>query len=114
MKKLPYIIGIPFLAVVLVLGGAMLWRLKNQATTVDVVATAPRGSMPNALGSAGGSAPTNPFSALFGQPNLTPTSTIMPTPTPASAAAMNTDVNSVGDDGGAADFNSLNSQASGL
>jgi len=58
MKKLPYIIGIPFIAVVLVLGGAMLWKIKNQASNIDVVNTAPRGTMPNALGNAGGGKPT--------------------------------------------------------
>ena len=93
----------------------MLWRLKNQATNIDVVTTVARGPMPNALGSAGGAKPTNPFSALFGgQQTTSVTVTPIPTPTPASAAAMNTDVNGVGDDGGASDFNSLNSQASGL
>lgn len=110
MKKLPYIIGIPALAVALVLGGAMLWKLKTQ--TVDTVGSVQPMTLPNAVGNAGGGKPTNPFSFLFG--SQAPTVTPIPTPTPASAAAMNTDVNAVGDDGGAADFSNLQSQANGL
>ena len=110
MKKLPYLVGIPFIAVALILGGAMLWRLKNQ--TVDTASSAQPMTLPNSVGSAGGTRPTNPFSFLFTQP--APTVTVIPTPTPASAAALNTEVRAVGDDGGAADFNSLNSQVNGL
>lgn len=110
MKKLPYIIGIPAIAVALVLGGAMVWKLKTQ--TVDTVPLQQQGTLPNSLGNAGGTKPTNPFSFLFGQ--QTATATPIPTPTPATAAAMNADVNAVGDDGGVADFSGLQSQVSGL
>ena len=109
MKKLPYIIGIPAVAVLLVLGGAMLWRLKNQTTEI-VNAPAP-GPLPGAVGNAQGNQPSNPFSFLSGQQA---TATPIPTPTPASAAAMNAELQKVGDDGGAADFTNLQSQTSGL
>jgi hypothetical protein len=106
MKKLPLIMGIPALALALVLGGAMVWRLKTQ--TIDTVATQP-GPLPNSVENAGGTKPTNPFSFLSG-PQVTP----IPTPTPATVAAMNTDLNTIGDDGGTADINSLKSDAGGL
>ena len=109
MKKLPYIIGIPAIAVALVLGGAMLWKLKTQ--TVDTAVSTQPATLPDAVGKASGTKPTNPFSVLFGQKAA---ATPIPTPTPASATAMNADVNAVGDDGGAADFSSLQSQVSGL
>lgn len=109
MKKLPYIIGIPAVAVFLVLGGAMVWRVKNQAT--QVVTTAP-GTLPNNLGNAKGNTPSNAFGGLFGQKAATVTP--IPTPTPASVAVMSADVNAIGDDGGAADFSSLQSTVSGL
>ena len=106
MKKLPIIIGIPALALALVLGGAMVWRLKTQ--TVDTVKTQPT-SVPNSIDQAGGTKPTNPFSFLSGL-QATP----IPSPTPATAAAMNADVSAIGDDGGTADINTLKSDASGL
>ncbi len=99
MKKLPFIIGIPAVAIALVLGGAMLWKLKNQ--TVGTV-----NQLPGAFESSG-TKPSNPFSALFG-------SKVAPTPTPASSADLNKELLTVEDDGGAADINSLKSEASGL
>jgi hypothetical protein len=105
MKKLPFIIGIPLVAVALVLGGAMLWKLKIQTTQP----TQTQFTLPAGLTSSG-TKPANPFSALFGKSNPTP----IPTPTPASAAAMNAELNAIGDDGGAADFISLQSDVSGL
>lgn len=107
MKKLPYIIGIPAIAVALVLGGAMLWKLKNQ--TVETMSVQP-GPLPGSVNSAGGAKPANPFSALFGPQTAQPTAV----PSPASIAAMNADLNTVGDDGGASDFTSLQKDASGL
>ncbi len=101
MKKLPFIIGIPAVALALVLGGAMLWKLKTQ--TVDKVNV---GELPSAF-EGSGTKPSNPFSALFGSGGDA-------TPTPASSADLNKDLQAVGDDGGAADFNSLASDASGL
>ncbi len=69
-------------------------------------------TLPSAVENAQGGKPANPFSFLFGgqQAAVTP----IPTPTPASAAAMNADVSAVGDDGGAADFSSLQTQTNGL
>ncbi len=98
MKKLPLIIGIPAIAVAVILGGAMLWKLANK--TADTV------SAPGGLTSES-TKPSNPFSALFG-------SKPEPTPTPASAADLNRDLEAVTDDGGTADINSLKSDASGL
>jgi len=109
MKKLPYIIGIPAVAVVLVLGGAMLWQLKNK--TVDMTVTSPRGPLPNAVGKAAGTKPVNPFSGLFGSPAKP---TLIPTPTPASPSAMQAELDAIIDDGGAADFASLSADVSGL
>lgn len=106
MKKLPLMIGIPAIAVALVVGGAMIWKLKTQ--TVDVVTPSGVGTLPSGM-TATGTKPNNPFSALFGE-KTTP----IPTPTPATAAAMNADLQTIGDDGGAADFSSLQQTASGL
>jgi cytoskeletal protein RodZ len=102
MKKLP-IIMIPAIVVILLLGGAFVWKMMQPSP-----ATKQAGTFPNAVG---GSVkkPTNPFSFLFGS-QTTP----IPTPTPASAAAMNADLQTVGDDGGASDFSSLQKDASGL
>jgi hypothetical protein len=111
MNKLPYIIGIPFRAVVLVLGGAMLW-IRNTPQALKTTAMAHPAPLPNPLHQGAGSKPSNSFNQLF--VTSAPQPTVMSTPTPASAAAMNADVNSVGDDGGASDFSSLQSQVSGL
>ncbi len=104
MKKLPIIIGLPAIAIALIVGGALVWKLKMQ--TVDTMI--PK-TLPNALNADGSTKPSNPFSALFG-PRVTP----IPTPTPASAAALNTDLQATADDGGASDFNALKKDASGL
>lgn len=107
MKKLPYIIGIPIVAVVFVVGGALIWRVvQPQQTTTQQGQFA----MPN--GSTNGAKPANPFSALFGGGGnqVTP----IPTPTPASVAAMNADLKTIGDDGGASDFSSLNKDLNSL
>ncbi len=106
MKKLPFIIGIPAVAVALVVGGAMVWKLKTQ--TVDVATTSGVGTLPSGM-TASGTKPSNPFSALFGG-----NAGSIPTPTPATVAEMNADLQTVGDDGGAADFSSLRSDAGGL
>ena len=108
MKKLPFIIGIPLVALALVLGGAMVWKLKTQTT--EIATTAP-GPLPSAVSKAQGNKPSNAFGFLFG--NST-SSTQIPTPTPASAAAMNADLQTVGDDGGAGDFSSLQQDVNGL
>ena len=107
MKKTPIIIGIPALAIALVVGGAMVWKFKTQ--TVDTVTATQPAVFPNAVKNAGGSKPTNPFSFFFGlqEPSI-------PIPTPASVAAMNADLQAIGDDGGAADFSSLQQDVSGL
>ena len=107
MKKLPFIIGIPVFAAVLIVGGAMIWKLKTQ--TVDIVASAQPAVFPNSLEKAGGSKPTSPFSLLFGSQTAPVLS-----PTPATVAAINADLETVGDDGGAADFSALQEDVSGL
>lgn len=100
MKKLPFIIGIPAVALALVLGGAMLWKVKTEVS-------APSGStMPDGF-TQDQKAPVNPFSALFGKKEE-------PTPTPASSYDLNRDLESTVDDGGTADFNALKSDASSL
>lgn len=107
MKKLPYIIGIPAVAVALVIGGALIWRVINppQNTTQQSQFTMPDGSTSSQK-------PSNPFSALFGGggSEVTP----IPSPTPASVAAMNADLQTVGDDGGDADFSSLQQDLNSL
>lgn len=89
------------------LAGLFVWKM---VTPVPPVVTTQPGSLPNSLGNAAGNKPSNPFSFLFGSQ----TATLIPTPTPASAAAMNADLQTVGDDGGAADFSSLQASANGL
>lgn len=108
MKKMTFI-AIPVIVVIALLAGAAVWKIMMPAAAP---VTVQQGPLPSGETSTGGSQPANPFSALFGQ--SAPQTTVMPTPTPASAAAMNADVNTVGDDGGASDFSSLQSQASGL
>lgn len=105
MKNLS-IIAIPVFVVILLLAGAFVWKV---VLPDNSVVTRQMGELPRAVEDAGGTKPTSPFSFLFGSG-----STTIPTPTPASAAAMNADINVLGDDGGAADFASLQSDASGL
>ena len=114
MKNLPYIIGIPVLAVALVVGGAMIWKMNT--TQVDTTAMAHPAPRPNPLNQRGGGKPANAFNTFFVTPTplAKPDPALQDTPTPASAAAMNADVNAVGDDGGASDFSSLQSQVNGL
>jgi hypothetical protein len=106
MKNLSYF-AIPVFAVILLLAGAFVWKMM---TPVSPVSTTSAGPLPNAVNNASGNKPTNPFSFLFGPETAAP----IPTPTPASVAAMNADVNAIGDDGGASDFSSLQAVASGL
>jgi hypothetical protein len=107
MKKTPIVILIPALAIALVVGGAMVWRLKTQ--TVNSVAASPPPQLPRSIEQARGGKPTNPFSFFFGSQQ-----TSIPTPTPATVGAMNEDLQAIGDDGGAADFSSLQQDLSGL
>lgn len=104
MKKLPFI-AIPVVIVMLLLGGVMVWKVINPAKSIVTTG----GTLPSAFSGQSAAKPSNPFSALFG-----PATTPVPTPTPASVSSMNQDLTNVGDDGGAADFTSLQSQASGL
>ena len=106
MKKISYLV-IPVFIVILLLAGVFVWKM---VTPTQPVVTTQTGPLPNSLRNAVGNKPTNPFSFLFGQQAATP----IPTPTPASVAAMNADLQTVGDDGGAADFSSLQAAASGL
>lgn len=101
MKKLPLIIGIPAIAVALVVGAALYWRMQTQLSS-----TVENRQMPGVGGTA--AKPANPFSALFG-------TKIEPTPTPASAADLQKDLDtSTADDGGASDMQDLQKDASGL
>lgn len=102
MKKLPLIIGIPAIAVALIVGGALVWKL--QMDSAKIVSTDKQ--MPTGYTSS--SKPNNPFSALFG-------TKAEPTPTPASAADLQQDLEvSTADDGGASDIKELQKDASGL
>src|SRR4030042_5114819 len=107
MKKTPIVILIPALAIALVVGGAMVWRFKTQ--TVDSIAASPPPKLPRSIEQARGGKPTNPFSFFFEA-----LETSIPNPTPASAAAMNADLQAIGDDGGAADFFSFQHDVSGI
>lgn len=107
MKKTT-LFAIPVFVVLLLLAGAFVWKMMTPAKQV---VTTQQGPLPNAISQATGTKPSNPFSFLFGQQA---TATPIPTPTPATAAAMNADLNTVGDDGGAADFSSLQTQVNGL
>ncbi len=89
---------IPAIVVILLLGGAFVWKMMVPTASSPTQST---GTLPN------------PFAFLGGKPTSSFNTTI-PTPTPASAAAMNADLQTVGDDGGAADFSSLQKDASGL
>lgn len=91
----------------LILAGVFVWKM---VTPPKQIVTTEQGPLPNSLNNATGNKPSNPFSILFGGSAVTP----IPTPTPASAAAMNGDLQALTDDGGAADFNSLQTQVSGL
>lgn len=105
MKKFSIFV-IPVVIILLLLAGVFVWKMIRPAAPVATREPLP---LPNSLENAGGTKPTNPFSFLFGQ-QAAP----IPTPTPASVSAMNADLATVGDDGGAADFSSLQKDASGL
>lgn len=108
MKKTSIIV-VPVIIVILLLAGALVWKMMMPAATSAPVE---QGTLPSAVNEASGKVPSNPFSGLFGQ--TPPQVTVMPTPTPASVASMNSDLNSVGDDGGASDISNLQSQVNGL
>jgi hypothetical protein len=110
MKKIGLFV-IPVFAVIALLTGVFVWKIMTPSNSTQTVTQA-RGPLPDALQKAVGSKPSNPFGGLFGQP--VPLITEIPSPTPASAAQMNADLQSVGDDGGAADVTSLQSVANGL
>lgn len=103
MKNLS-LFAIPVFVVIVLLAVAFVWKVMQPPPAVTTSET-----LPNSLRSAQGEKPSNPFSFLFGS-GATP----IPTPTPATAAAMNADLQTVGDDGGAADFSSLTSDAGSL
>ncbi len=104
MKKLPFIIGIPAVAIALIVGGAMAWRLGQTSAEI----TSGDKQMP--VYGENAAKPSNPFSALFGGGNAPE-----PTPTPASSADLQQDLDaSTADDGGASDIKSLQQDASGL
>lgn len=104
MKNLPFI-AIPVIIVILLLGGVMAWKVMSPPKPAVIQV----GTFPSGFSGQQAAKPSNPFSALFGI--QTPP---VPTPTPASVSSMNQDLTTVGDDGGATDFTSLQSQASGL
>lgn len=102
------IIAIPVFVVILILAGVFVWKM---VTPPKEVTSTSQGQYPNSLDNATGNKPSNPFSILFGGKAA---STPIPTPTPASAAAMNSDLQTLVDDGGVADFSTLQTQVSGL
>ena len=105
MKNISFI-AIPVFVVIVLFAGAFVWKM---VTPAGSVVTRQMGTLPNSVEDAGGTKPANPFGFLFGT-QVTP----IPSPTPASAAAMNSDLNILDDDGGAADFASLQTDVSGL
>lgn len=107
MKKMSIFI-IPVIVVILVIGGAFAWKVFMSPADTTPAATRIT-ELPPGSTSEPAVKPQNPFSALFG-----PKTTVIPTPTPASVAAMNADVAAIGDDGGAADFSSLDVYVNGL
>lgn len=105
MKQLSLIIGIPVVTIALIIGGVVIWR------QMQPPAPAPTGTsrtLPSGFLTDGGAKPASPFNVS------TATSGVAATPTPASAAAMNADLQTVTDDGGTADFTALQQEASGL
>jgi hypothetical protein len=112
MKKMT-LFAIPVFVVMAILGGIFVWKVMTPSNSTQPVTQA-KGPLPNAFNQAGGSKPSNAFGGLFIQSTPTPAPIPILTPTPASVGDLNAQLQTVGDDGGASDFTSLNSDASGL
>lgn len=103
MKKISIFV-IPVIVVIILLGGAFIWKMMTPASPTVVTGDGP---MPNSVSDAEGAKPANPFGFLFG-------SKATVAPTPATAAEMNAQLDALDNDDGTSDINSLKSDASGL
>lgn len=109
MKKTALVVVIPIIAVVLLVGSSFAWKMAGQLNRVNEEIAA-NGELPSAIENAEGDKPANPFGGLFG--NAAPT--VEPTPTPASTADLNADLQTLNDDSGASDISDLQRAAVGL
>lgn len=101
MKKTPFIIAVPMIAVALVVGGAVLWKMLSPASS-----TTTGGEFPNSVGSQTTGKPASFLGGLLGGST--------PSPTPASSADLSRELKNTVDDGGTSDLNALKQDASGL
>lgn len=100
MKKIPFIL-IPAIVVIVIVGAVLGYRM----FTVVPSTTQPA-QFPNSVGNSQAKNPATPLGGLSGN--------VSPTPTPATAADLNKELNSTVDDGGKSDLDALTQEASGL
>lgn len=108
MKKLPFLIIVPLIAVLVLVGAAMTIRVSNSSipTSSDTTGkTYPQGGTGES-----GSAPSTFLGGLFGQKATTNT----PSPTPQSSEELSRELKSSYDDGAQAELDSLVSDAASL
>lgn len=100
-KKMPLFFIIPGVAIAIVVGVAILIKV-TAPKPVPSVST----DFPNAINDSQTGNPRSFLGSLFGGPK--------PTPSPATANDLSTQLKNTYDDGGASDLNALQQQASGL
>ena len=105
MKKMPIFIIVPLIAVLVIVGVAMV--IKQTSKPPEVVITKPT-DFPNALSKTEVSKPSSFLGGLFAQSSPTPT------PSPSSAQELSRELKDTYDDGGQADLDAISKDAASL
>ncbi len=105
--KTPLLITIPLIAVLLIVGAAIALKVLAPKPKVEVLKPT---TFPNAVGTEEASKPSTFLGSLFVKKKAVAT----PTPSPATAADLSTELKGTYDDGGQAELDAIGKDAAAL